>query len=100
LQVDHDRLYFAVAQSQLAPHRAWTRARRNFPWRSNTRSYDIDPFEGDPGQWRARITRLDGKKIKVAVPPSEHVFLDTSPRVSEEEAAKLAKQGIVGGGMD
>jgi hypothetical protein len=34
------------------------------------------------------------------VPPSEHVFLDTSPRVSEEEAAKLAKQGIVGGGMD
>jgi hypothetical protein len=64
------------------------------------KAYDIDPFEGDPGQWRARITRLDGKKIKVAVPPSEHVFLDTSPRVSEEEAAKLAKQGIVGGGMD
>jgi hypothetical protein len=73
---------------------------KKLPMTIKYKAYDIDPFEDDPGQWRARITRLDGKKIKVAVPPSEHVFLDTSPTVSEEEAAKLAKQGIDGGGMD
>jgi hypothetical protein len=66
----------------------------------NYRTYTIDVFEPAPGNWLARISRLDGKKIKVAVPPSEHDFLDTQYTVSAEEAIKLAKQGIDGGGMN
>jgi hypothetical protein len=63
------------------------------------KAYTIDPFEDQPGRWRARISRLDGKNIKVAVPPTEHASFDTSLTVSAEEAIKLAKQGIDGGGM-
>jgi hypothetical protein len=64
------------------------------------KAYHLDPIEDDPGRWRARISRIDGKKIKVAVPPSERTFLDTQYTVSAEEAIKLAKQGIDGGGMN
>jgi hypothetical protein len=64
------------------------------------KAYNIDPIENEPGRWLARITRIDGKKIKVAVPPSEHGMLDTAYTVSADEAVKLAKQGIDGGGMN
>jgi hypothetical protein len=50
--------------------------------------------------WLARITRIDGKKIKVAVPPTENIFFDTLPTVSAEEAIMLAKQAIDGGGIN
>jgi hypothetical protein len=64
------------------------------------RGYRIEPFEPEIGRWRARISRLDGKKIKVAIPPSEQAFLDTTDTESYEYAVKLAKQGIDGGGMN
>jgi hypothetical protein len=44
--------------------------------------YRIEPFEPEPGQWRARISRLDGKNLKTAVPPSEQAYLDTMNTVS------------------
>ena len=63
--------------------------------------YVIDAYEHEPDRWRARIRRQDGKKIRVAIPPTELEFFDTSADALTPEAAiELAKQGIDGGGMD
>jgi hypothetical protein len=62
--------------------------------------YRIEPFEPEPGQWRARISRLDGKQLKTAVPPTEQAFLDTMNTVSYWHAVELAKQAIDGGGIN
>ena len=62
--------------------------------------YRIEPFEPEPGRWRARISRLDGKKLKTAVPPAEQPFLDTADTVSYGHAVELAKQAIDGGEID
>jgi hypothetical protein len=62
--------------------------------------YRIEPFEPEPGQWRARISRLDGKNLKTAVPPSEQAYLDTMNTVSYGHAVELAKQAIAGGGIN
>jgi hypothetical protein len=35
------------------------------------KAYRIEPFETEPGRWRAKISRSDGRKIKVAVPPGD-----------------------------
>jgi hypothetical protein len=62
--------------------------------------YRIEPFEPTPGRWRARISRLDGKKLKTTVPLTEEAFLDTMDTVSYGHAVELAKQAIDGGGID
>ncbi|SDS24309.1 hypothetical protein [Bradyrhizobium canariense] len=62
--------------------------------------YRIEPFQPEPGRWRARITRLDGKELKTAVPPAAQAFLDTMDTVSYGHAVELAKQAIDGGGID
>jgi hypothetical protein len=62
--------------------------------------YRIEPFQPEPGHWRARISRLDGKKLKTASPPTEQPFLDTQNTVSYGHAVELAKQAIDGGGLD
>jgi len=54
------------------------------------KGYRIEPFEPAPGRWRARISRLDGKRLKTA----GQAFLDTLDTVSYEQAVKLAKQAI------
>jgi hypothetical protein len=64
------------------------------------RGYRIEPYEPTPGRWRARISRLDGKKLRTTVPPTEQGFLDTMDAVSYGHAVDLAKQAIDGGGMD
>jgi len=64
------------------------------------KGYRIEPFEPKPGSWRARITRLDGKKLKTTAPPTVQAFLDTMDTVSYGHAVKLAKQAIDGGGID
>jgi hypothetical protein len=61
------------------------------------KGYRIEPFEPTPGRWRARISRLDGKKLKTIVPPTEQAFLDTQDTVSYGHAVELAKQAIDGG---
>jgi hypothetical protein len=64
------------------------------------RGYRIEPYEREPGRWRARISRLDGKKLKTTVPPTEQATLDTQDTVSYGHATELAKQAIDGGGID
>jgi hypothetical protein len=48
----------------------------------------------------ARISRLDGKKLKTTIPPTEQAFLDTMDTMSYAHAVELAKQAIDGGGID
>jgi hypothetical protein len=64
------------------------------------KSYIINAYERETGRWRATITRHDGKKIKVAVPPAEHLHIVTSAdTLTSQEAVSLAKLRIDGGGM-
>jgi hypothetical protein len=42
------------------------------------KSYIINAYRRETGRWRATITRHDGKKIKVAVPPAEYLHIVTS----------------------
>jgi hypothetical protein len=64
------------------------------------KGYRIEPFEPEPGRWRARISRLDGEKLKTAVPPTVQAFLDTMDTVSDGHAVELVKPGIDSGGID
>jgi hypothetical protein len=64
------------------------------------KGYRIEPYEPTPGRWRARITRLDGKKLETTVPPTEQAFLDTMDTVSYGHAVEFAKRAIDGGGID
>ena len=42
------------------------------------KAYRIEQFETEPERWRAKISRSDGRKIKVAVPPGdEHDSIPT-----------------------
>ena len=70
------------------------------PLMTEYKGYRIEPFQPEPGRWRARISRLDGKKLKTAVPPTEQPFLDTMDTVSYGHAVELAKEAIDGGGLD
>jgi hypothetical protein len=63
------------------------------------KQYNIDRFERGPKRWIARISRVDGRNLRVISPFSEYEFLETKPTSSAEEAEKLAKQGIDFGGM-
>jgi hypothetical protein len=63
------------------------------------KGYRIELFEREPGRWRARISRLDGKQLKTTVPPTVQAFLDTMDTVSYGHAVDLAKQAIDGGGL-
>jgi len=64
------------------------------------KGYRIEPFEPEPGRWRARISRLDGQSLKTTVPPKAQASLDTMDTVSYGHAVELAKQAIDSGGID
>ena len=64
------------------------------------KSYIIDVYEREIGRWRATIRRQDGKKIRVAVPPTEHIqVITTADTLTSQEAVSLAKLRIDAGGM-
>ncbi len=64
------------------------------------KAYVIDAFQRDADKWRATIRRLDGKKIRVAVPPSVVDEATTSAdALTAEKAVELAKKAIDGGGL-
>jgi hypothetical protein len=64
------------------------------------KAYVIDAFQRDTDNWRATIRRLDGKKIRVAVPPSvRDEFTTSADAVTAEKAVEFAKKAIDGGGI-
>jgi predicted nucleic acid-binding protein len=64
------------------------------------KAFVIDAFQRDTDKWRATIRRLNGKKIRVAVPPSVQDEATTSAdALTAEKAVELAKQAIDGGGL-
>ena len=64
------------------------------------KGYRFELFEREPGRWRARISRLDGKTVKTATPPTEQTALETMDTVSYGHAVELAKLAIDGGGLN
>jgi hypothetical protein len=64
------------------------------------KAYVIDAFRRDTDKWRATIRKLDGKKIRVAFPPSVLDETTTSTdALTAEKAVELAKKAIDGGGL-
>jgi len=64
------------------------------------KAYVIDAYRRDIDRWRATIRRLDGKKIRVAVPPSVVGETTTSAdALTAEKAVGLAKKEIDSGGL-
>ena len=64
------------------------------------KAYVIDAFQHDTDRWRATIRRSDGKKIRVAVPPSVLDQATTSAdALTAEKAIALARKMIDGGGL-
>jgi hypothetical protein len=64
------------------------------------KDYVIDAYRRDTDRWRANIRRLNGKKIRVAVPPA---VLDeattSSDALTAEKAVEFAKKAIDDGGL-
>ncbi len=64
------------------------------------KDYVIDAFQRDTDRWRANIRRLNGKKIRVAVPPSVLDEATTSAdALTAEKAVEFAKKAIDAGGL-
>jgi len=85
--------------NELLPHH--NRAVKQPPMSGVTyKAYVIDAFQRDTDRWRATIRRSDGKKIRVAVPPSVLDQTTTSAdALTAEKAVELAKKAIDGGGL-
>jgi len=59
------------------------------------KAYVIDAFRRDTDRWRATIRRLDGKKIRVAVPPAVVAETTTSAdAITAEKAVEFARKAI------
>jgi hypothetical protein len=64
------------------------------------KDYVIDAYQRDTDRWRATIRRLDGKKIRVAVPPAVVGETTTSAdALTAEKAVGLARKAIDSGGL-
>jgi hypothetical protein len=65
------------------------------------KGFRIEPIETSPARWRAKISRPDGRKIKVLVTGDEHDSITTGgmEAFSAEAAIDIAKEAIDGGGM-
>jgi hypothetical protein len=64
------------------------------------KAYIIHAFKRDTDRWRATIRRSNGKKIRVAVPPSVLDQATTSvDALTAEKAFEFAKKAIDAGGL-
>jgi len=64
------------------------------------KAFVIDAFQRDTNRWRATIRRSNGKKIRVAFPPSVLDEATTSAdALTAEHAVELAKEAIDRGGL-
>jgi hypothetical protein len=92
-----------VASGQLSPehpHPLDVRAAKPLMSGITYKDYVIDTYRRDIDRWRATIRRLDGKKIRVAVPPSVVGETTTSAdALTAEKAVRLAKKEIDSGGL-
>jgi hypothetical protein len=83
-------------QDSLSPHTARQPSKSGIPYKA----YVIDTFQRDKDQWRATIRRLNGKKIRIADPPSVLDEATTSAdALTAEKAVELAKKVIDRGGL-
>lgn len=66
------------------------------------KAYLIEAVETSSGRWRARIRRVDGRKIKNLITGTEREVETTGgmESFSPEAAVAGAKEGIDGGGME
>jgi hypothetical protein len=66
----------------------------------NYKGYSIEPFEREPGRWRATIRRLDGRMIKAVGADMPFPSITTSADcLSADAAVELARKAVDGGGM-
>jgi hypothetical protein len=64
------------------------------------KAYVIYAYKRDTDNWRATIRRLDGKKIRVAIPRSvRDEFTTAADAVTADKAVEFAKEAIDGGGI-
>ena len=66
------------------------------------KDYEIEPFESSPGRWRARVRRIDGRKIRLPVNNNETNLITTGgiESFSPEAVIAIACEMIDEGGMD
>src|SRR5215468_3452060 len=53
-------------------------AARERPMKTRYKNYRIEAYQTEIRRWRARIRRLDGKKVKVSTTGEQHEFLPTT----------------------
>jgi hypothetical protein len=65
------------------------------------KEFSIRAFRSPDGRWRAEIRKADGSDLTIVVPDlGPRPSLTTSPdSLTADDAIKLAKQAIDGGGM-
>jgi hypothetical protein len=65
--------------------------------------YLIETLETSPARWRARVRRVDGRKIKILTDPENKevgsITTGGTESFSVDDAVALAKEMIDGGGM-
>ena len=68
------------------------------------KNYRIEAYQTEIRRWRARIRRLDGKKVKVAATGEQHEFLPTAAArggaMTARYAIDVAKALIDDGSID
>jgi hypothetical protein len=78
-------------------------AARGAPMETRYKDYRIEAYQTEIRRWRARIRRLDGKKVKVAGMGEQHEFLPTTAArgaMTARTAIDVAKSLIDDGGID
>ncbi len=91
-ELQSERRHFRDAHAAILRSLAASDAARHVNPMLTHRGYRIEPFEPELGRWRARISRLDGTKLRSG--RSQHPFIDTEDAVLAEETIKLAKRMI------
>jgi hypothetical protein len=78
-------------------------APREAPMETRYKNYRIEVYQTEIRRWRARIRRLDGKKVKAAATGEQHEFLRTAAArgaITARTAIDVAKALIDDGGID
>ena len=94
-------IVYAVANGQLSsqdPSSSDLRTTQPLVSSVTYKAYFIDAFQRDRDNWRATIRRLDGKKLRAAVPPLvRDDFTTSADALTAEKAVRFAKNAIDGG---